>query len=238
MSLSAAHEPTPTTVDATVVTEAPEPAATVDSTTTSCLAVAHIGDSLSVALTSPSYLPYPEDRLDAQYRNVGVETVIADSTGGRSIVETVSGKPNAQTGMNRLVDDGYDGCWVLAMGTNDAANQAVGGRVGSAARIDRLMAVAGSNPVLWLTVRTRRDSGPYADVEMEGWNAALADACEQYPNMRVYDWAAEAEDDWFLDDGIHFTSFGSAERARRTATALAKAFPTAGETSETCFVTS
>ena len=31
------------------------------------------------------------------------------------------------------------------------------------------------------------------------WNVALYDACERYPNMRVYDWASDVKDDWFID---------------------------------------
>ena len=196
------------------------------------MAVAHIGDSLSVPLTSPAYLPDPADRLEAQYGNVGVSTVIADSTGGRSIVETVAGNPNAESGMYRLIREGYSGCWVLAMGTNDAANRAVGSNYGHRSRIDLLMAAAGADPVLWITVKTQRSTGPYADAEMQDWNAALLAACSRYPNLRIYDWAAETEDGWFQDDGIHFTSVGYAERARRTAAALAKAFPADGTVTE------
>ncbi len=41
---------------------------------------------------------------------------------------------------------------------------------------------------------------------MEDWDEALLEACDRYPNMRIYDWAAEVKDEWFIDDGIHFTS--------------------------------
>jgi hypothetical protein len=46
--------------------------------------------------------------------------------------------------------------------------------------------------------------------------------------MRVYGWAAEVRDSWFVDDDIDFTGKGYAERAKRTADAFAKAFPAAG----------
>ena len=49
-----------------------------------------------------------------------------------------------------------------------------------------------------------------------------------YPNMRVYDWASEVKDDWFIDDGIHFTSEGYAARAHQIANGLAEAFPAHG----------
>ena len=39
--------------------------------------------------------------------------------------------------------------------------------------------------------------------------------------MRVFDWAALARDEWFIEDGIHFTSPGYQARARLIARALA-----------------
>ncbi len=48
--------------------------------------------------------------------------------------------------------------------------------------------------------------------------------------MRVYDWASDVKDAWFIDDGIHFTSPGYAARAELIAQALAHAFPAKGET--------
>ena len=47
---------------------------------------------------------------------------------------------------------------------------------------------------------------------MQDWDKALLDACDRYPNMRIYDWASDVKDNWFIDDGIHFTSQGYAER--------------------------
>ena len=53
----------------------------------------------------------------------------------------------------------------------------------------------------------------------------LIQACARYRNMRVYDWAAVVQDSWFISDGIHYTSYGYAQRARHIAEALARAFP-------------
>ena len=63
---------------------------------------------------------------------------------------------------------------------------------------------------------------------MQDWNRALLAACDRYPNMRIYDWASDVKDSWFIDDGIHFTTPGYAARGRLIADALAEAFP-AGE---------
>ncbi|HEX8008017.1 MAG TPA: hypothetical protein VF482_16495 [Trebonia sp.] len=49
--------------------------------------------------------------------------------------------------------------------------------------------------------------------------------------MRVYDWAAVVQNSWYISDGIHFTSYGCAERALLIADALARAFPAPTQTS-------
>jgi lysophospholipase L1-like esterase len=58
-----------------------------------------------------------------------------------------------------------------------------------------------------------------------GWDQALLQACPHYPNMRVFDWAHFARPDWFISDGIHYTSPGYVARSRLIAQALAAAFP-------------
>ncbi len=61
---------------------------------TSCRSVAHIGDSTSVGLVSPDYLPDPAQRLAARYADVGVRHLRVDASGGRSIVEVLPGQVN------------------------------------------------------------------------------------------------------------------------------------------------
>jgi lysophospholipase L1-like esterase len=146
-------------------------------------------------------------------------------SGGRSIVETLLGQPNAYTVAQRLVRGGYRGCWVLALGTNDTADVYVGSNVGVAARIREMMAVIGDQPVMWVNVKSLLASGPYSEHDMQLWNQALLRACRRYPNMRVFNWAAFARPSWFITDGIHYTSAGYAARARLIASALAQAFP-------------
>lgn len=91
---------------------------------------------------------------------------------------------------------------------------AVGSNVGRLAGIQELMSVAHGAPVLWVSVKTLDQTGPWAEANMQRWNAALSQACQQYPNLRVFDWAAVAQDGWFISDGIHYTSAGYAARAR------------------------
>jgi len=192
---------------------------------TSCRSVVHMGDSTSEGLTSPDYLPDPADRITARYAKVGVTHSIMEITGGTSIVETINGDPNEYTIAKQLVAEGYHGCWVLALGTNDTADVYVGSNVGRVARIREMMSAIGSQPVLWVEVKSLVSSGPYSEQNMMLWNQALAEELPHYPNMRVYDWPAVVRDSWFINDGIHYTSYGYAQRARLIAGALAAAFP-------------
>jgi peptidoglycan/LPS O-acetylase OafA/YrhL len=206
-------------------------ATTVDATDaggtkrTSCRSVVHLGDSTSEGLVSPNYLPNPKQQITATYGRVGIATQHIEISGARSIYETFEGIPNAYDVALAWKNQGFDGCWVFALGTNEAANVAAGSKVGFDERIRSMMSVARNDPVLWVTVRSLLTNGPYAELNMQRWNNALLAACDEYPNMRVYDWASDVRDNWFTTDGIHFTTPGYAARARLIASALLKAFP-------------
>lgn len=193
---------------------------------TSCEAVVQIGDSTSESLVSPDYLPDPSQRLQEQYARVGVKRSIMRIEGGTSVVEVVEpGEQNAYEMAQALVREGYRGCWVLALGTNDSADVYVGSNVGIATRIRRMMSVTEGEPVLWVNVRSLLSRGPYSEANMQRWDSALLAVCPSYPNMRVLNWAAMVKPSWFTPDGIHYNSPGSAPRAAAFADALAAAFP-------------
>ena len=195
---------------------------------TSCRSVAHIGDSTSVGLVSPLDLPDPAQRLAAQYAGVGVRHTWIDASGGRSMVEVLPGQVNGYDTARNMVSHGFRGCWVIALGTNDTANVSAGSGVGRMARVQELMSVAHGAPVMWVNVKTLDSSGPWSEANMRLWNDTLLQACHQYPNLRIFDWASAAQDGWFLSDGIHYTPAGYAARARLIAGALARAFPRSG----------
>jgi peptidoglycan/LPS O-acetylase OafA/YrhL len=197
---------------------------------TSCLEVVHVGDSTSIALASPRFLRNPDDRIAARYAAVGVERFWPEISGARSMVEHFSNQENATAVVRRHVASGYDGCFVLALGTNDPANTS-GNEAMLRARIDAMMQQVGSRPVLWTTTKTLRSGGPYRNAHMEAWNRVVVEACERYPNMRVYDYAGEVQDEWFSRDQVHPSSAGARERSLRIATALAHAFPKDGASS-------
>jgi hypothetical protein len=197
----------------------------------------HIGDSTSDGLTSADYLPDPAQRIDAQYARVGVTSFDPEISGARSVVERYKNEPNADDVAKRLVGQGYHGCWVLALGTNEAADVAVGSSVGLSERVDRMMADLRNMPVMWVNVKSLVGSGPYAEKNMADWDNALVQACPKYPNMRVFDWASVVNDSWFISDGIHFTTPGYAARSKMIADALAKSFPGGGAApSSSCVV--
>jgi len=185
----------------------------------------HIGDSTSLGLVSSGLLPKADDRIAARYRAVGVEQFWPEISGARSMVEKYQDQPNATDVVKSRRATGYRGCWVLALGTNDPANTG-GDNAMLSARIDSMMGLIGEkSPVMWTTTRTLKEKGPYQNANMASWNRTLVEACNRHPNMRVYDWASEVQDDWFVPDGIHFNAVGYRERASRLATALARAFP-------------
>ncbi|HVQ58385.1 MAG TPA: acyltransferase family protein [Solirubrobacterales bacterium] len=210
------------------------PAQAAESTTSSCKAVIHIGDSTSEGLDSPEYLPIPAQRIENRYAEVGAKEQHLEISGARSIEEQFEGEPNAQEVAEAWKAEGFKGCWVLALGTNEAANVAAGSTVGERERIDKMMAIVGDEPTMWVNVRSLEAAGRenpyYSEENMEAWDEELVAACAAYPNMRVYDWASDVKDAWFIDDGIHFTSPGYAARAQLIAQALAHAFPAKGET--------
>jgi len=181
-----------------------------------------------VDLISSADLPDPARQLPARYADVGVRHLRIDASGGRSIVETLPGQVNGYNVARAWSDEGYRGCWVFALGTNDAANVAAGSSVGMMARIQEMMSVAHGEPVMWVNTVTQLSSGPYAEANEQLWDDTLLRALVMYPNMRIFDWAAVAQPSWFLTDGIHYNSAGCAARAQAIADALAQAFPLHG----------
>lgn len=205
------------------------PAAPEADPRTSCTSVAHIGDSTSVGMVSPAWLPDAAQRLAAQYRDVGVRQAQIDASGGRSIIEEMPGQQNGYRVASAWYRAGFRGCWVIALGTNDAANVAVGSTVGMLSRVREMMAAVHGEPVLWVNAQTELQSGPWSEANMQVWNETLVRASKLYPNMRIFDWASLVQPGWHLADGIHYTSAGYAIRAAAIAHALASAFPAHGQ---------
>ena len=191
----------------------------------SCTAIAHIGDSLSVGMESSAYIRDPAARIEGQYESIGATDVRLDISGGRSVVEHLEKQEGGEAVARRLKRGGFSGCWVVDLATNDAANVDAGSGYGYTERIDRMMAVIGDDPVLWVDTRTTKERGHYASEHMRLFNQALEKAHARYPALQVFAWSEVAQDQWFQSDGIHYTAEGYAFRAALIADALAAAYP-------------
>jgi hypothetical protein len=187
--------------------------------------VVHIGDSTSEGLISADYEPNPANRIPARYADVGVRHSIMKIVGATSVVESLPGTPSAYDMAKQVKQDGFHGCWVLALGTNDTADVFVGSNISREQRIQKMMSLIGNQPVMWVEVTSLLSNGPYSEQNMALWNQALAQSQPHYPNMKIYNWPAVAQRSWFISDGIHYTTIGYAHRATAIANALAKAFP-------------
>lgn len=190
-----------------------------------CRALAVIGDSTSTGSTSDKYVRDPERRLDRRLAAVGVEDLRLELRGGRSLIEHRAKNESGLMVAQRLRESGFTGCWIIGLGTNDAANVAKDPTIPHAERITRMMAIIGDEPVLWIDAETRREDGYWARAHMSAWNEALAATLRGRPSARIYTWSAEVREEWFVSDGIHYTSAGYTARAERVALALAAAFP-------------
>jgi hypothetical protein len=196
---------------------------------TSCRSTAHIGDSTSVDLTATGGdITDPAQQLPDRYADVGVKHLLLDASGGRSIVEEMPGQVNGYDVAQNWWHQGYRGCWVFALGTNDTANVSAGSGVGMMARIQEMMSVAHGEPVMWVNTVTQLDSGAWSQANEQAWDNTLVSALAKYPNMRIFNWASVAQPGWFLPDGIHYNPVGCAARAQAIADALARAFPRYG----------
>lgn len=213
---------------------------------TSCTSVAHIGDSTSLGLsdTDQTELTNPAQRIRAQYAKVGVRKTVEDIRGARAIFEHFKGDLNGQEAVQAQAAKGFSGCYVIALGMNDAATMALGGSGADAAsRIDMVMKATQGKPVLWVNTITQAWANlpGYQNVNMKKFNAALVEATERYPNLRIYDWASEAlpHPEWFMqNDANHNNALGSRMKAVSIAHALAIACPKGSEPSSARIVAS
>ena len=205
----------------------------------SCDSVLYIGDSTSEGVISTNYLPRRADREKAQLQAVGVRTFIPEISGARAIIERYKGEPSGINIVTKYVAQGFRGCWVIALGNNDAANISIGARPGAEDRIDLVLNKIGDQPVLWVNTLTLVTQGPNDVSNMRAWNASLKQACTRHSNLRVYDWASEVQPDWFTPtDKIHYTTPGYRARSRGIARATGIAFPGNRSQPDNCLVSS
>jgi hypothetical protein len=165
-----------------------------------CAAIAQIGDSLTVPIAGA---------LRAAYHRLGWGDVRVDAHGGRAIIERLSGDVNGLSVVARLRESGFHGCWVVALGTNDAANVAIGAVPGARTRIERMLDAIGNEPVLWVDVALVNNKGAYTRAAAGAFNTALRARVSGHSKARVFAWSTVVQRSWFGPDGVHYTSRGS-----------------------------
>lgn len=196
--------------------------ATAEDPATGCSIVAHVGDSTSVGMTDPAILPDEADRMVEQYKAVaGVQEVRDDSVVGRGVLEPGQGTTSGEAALQaaEAVSPAPD-CYVVALGTNDAANINGGSTATAADRIAKVLAVTGDKPVIWPTVKVSEATG-FASAAAE-FNTALSTAAVEHPTLKVLDWASTAPEDMLASDGMHYTADGTKARVTAIAEALAQ----------------
>ena len=134
------------------------------------------------ARRSAEFVPNRKLRAPAQLFKVGVKTTHMEVSGARSIYETFEGIPNGATVAQQEVSHGFRGCWILALGTNDAADVAAGSNFGLRSRIARMMSIIGDQPVMWVNVLTIAGSPEfYGEAGMHQWDTRPARRVSQVP---------------------------------------------------------
>lgn len=177
-------------------------------------------------LWDAEYVDGAVNTMGERYRSVGVETWVEDSSGGRSIRErSADWQTNALEVADSIRQSGFRGCWVLMIGTNDAANVAAGANLGFDERILRMLYVIGDEPVLWVDAATTLNDTVYRNDSMRAWNEALVRIAAERDNMQVLRWSERVLPSWFSSDGVHQRTEGRIWRAAITAGALAEYFP-------------
>lgn len=216
-------EPTPESASTKPTHEyrhTPSGAHTGNLTKTTCTTLGVVGDSTGVLLSSQadnSFTPgksgFPLDSLATS----GVRDVEYDVLGGRSFVEGTAGT-NGISAMQRINDRSDPDCWLMIMGTNDAANIAVGSGVGAAERINRVMANADGKPVYWASpvIASFATVNGYTDGYTDDFTAALKryatknnklhviDSKAAYSNAAGKNGLPSTVDGFFEPDGIHY----------------------------------
>lgn len=200
-------------------------------TRTRCTEIVHVGDSTSLAMFTDSGVLTPADNATTVYKATGVRTVINSSFGARATNQGFKDAPSGNESIQQILNNGVDpdACFVIALGTNDAANMNVEGEDNSRGHIEATMKIIGpKHPVLWITTIVNPAGAPrwYDKSVMDAWNSALYAEQISHPNMWVYPWDKEVQPKWFIDgDGVHYNQVGSSERSHRFAQAVINAWP-------------
>ena len=173
----------------------------------------------------------PADNATKTYTATGATKVTNSSFGARATNQGFQDFPSGNDSIREILAGGIDrdSCFVIALGTNDAANMNVYGGTDYDTHIRTTMDIIGPKyPVLWITTVVNPNGSPrwYTKDVMDAWNAELYHQQKRYPNMWVYPWDQDMRPEWFITgDGVHCNTIGNSERSRRFAQAVVNAWP-------------
>lgn len=200
-------------------------------THTRCHQIIHVGDSTSLAMFTDAGVLNPADNATKTYTATGATKVTNSSFGARATNQGYQDYPSGNDSIREILSGGIDkdSCFVIALGTNDAANMNVYGGTDYDTHIRATMDIIGPKyPVLWITTVVNPNGSPrwYTKDVMDAWNAELYRQQKRYPNMWVYPWDKDMRPEWFITgDGVHCNTIGNSERSRRFAQAVVNAWP-------------
>ena len=178
-----------------------------------CEAILHVGDSLTLTMV-------PE--LLATYRSQGFQRVQWSAARGRSMhapgraPDKTSGLEAARKARSWSKARGLQPCWVIALGTNDAA----GGSSRQLTRgIRKMLEIIDGDPAVWVNV-WMFDTAPdtkFTAANSLRFNRLLASEAAKVDNLTVLDWAGFAQPfqrRWYRPDHLHLNKLGLLNRAR------------------------
>ncbi len=129
------------------------------------------------------------------YVRSGKKISIGDSLGGAGGLDI----------LQHIVDQGKLRSYlVFALGANSTWDTCTYDGVSC---MEKLMELAGSSQVIVLTTKVIEPNDA-ADGGYDGNNDYLKEQAEKYDNLTILDWAEEVKDEYYIDDGLHYTEDG------------------------------
>ncbi len=164
----------------------------------------------NVQLIGDSLTAQTENFDTANMQQFGWQNVVVDAQSGRHIAIDSQNVDSGLTAIRKVKQQGGDGAWVIALGTNDVAS-VQNGSSDPVELIGRVIKEVGySADVLWVNTYL-----PSFDAGARSLNAALAEAAKVFPNLKIADWysLAQRHPEWLSSDGVHYTTEGSKQRS-------------------------
>jgi len=162
-----------------------------------CRRIIHLGDSnLGMAMGG----------FQQAYKKANVDAIV-DFANGRAATAAQNGGTSALTAIAyfQQVVPADGRCWILALGSEDAASSAYAG-IDPTVDIRKIIDALGPEPVMWITPVMAGTTGVFNLAAATRYNQALLSSVGGHKNFSVLDWYDIALDhlDQFGPDGVHY----------------------------------